>query len=96
MKKPVREIYGIRVREIDADSQLRPVIYMVGNQVQSYTGKPTVITSITKRAEIITIAFADDTERIFGYKPQEMDLFTRTKIKTDAGTNNNGDNSEGA
>ena len=88
MKKPQREIYAIMVKEIGIEGKPMTVTYMVGNTVPSYTGKPTKIEAILLKFGKITISYEDSTERIFGYDYMTMELFTRLKDETNAGTNN--------
>jgi hypothetical protein len=75
--KAKSEIYSIQVKEVSEDGRLLPVLYMVGNKVQSYTGLMTIIENITLAKGLITISFEDKTSRIFGYNPLSTDLFKR-------------------
>jgi hypothetical protein len=85
--KTKTEIYSIRIKEVGEDGRVVPVLYMVGNKIQSYTGLMTTIERITLGKGLITISFEDKTSRIFGYDPLSTDLFKREviteKTKTD-------------
>jgi hypothetical protein len=80
--KPKTEIYSISYSREGYDGKSVRVLYMVGNQVPSYTGRPTSVESIKLAFGVLTVNFEDGTSHSLGYDPMTVEIYRR-KIKTE-------------
>lgn len=76
------EIYAVSFTKEGFDGKPLRILYMVGNQVPSYTGKPTKVLSIKNSFGVIVVEFEDGTSHTFGYDIKTVELFRR-KVKKD-------------